>query len=590
MADYSKVKWKDLFAARILSRGYDYFLDGNVWDLKDKDGEVSATVAGTEDYCVTITLADGKISDMDCDCPYASDGNYCKHEAAVLYALTEESEDIDAGAYEEQETDAEYIDNWRAQNDEPKEKPSWLSKLEAEREELKQFISFMSEDEMREMLYQLACNDESLKNRIAAMYSNDIDERLILKLRKMVDNIEYEHSDRSGFIDWRNASDFIGDLIEFLCSNVQPLIDRGMLEEAFELTCYVFLTIGNAEIDDDGDIAIGAGECCEFWKKIVQKSSDMQQERMYDWFSDHIGNDSVYDYMEDYLEDFRMTGFHAKGLLTRRLDELDENIRNGVEDYRINHNGWITYSLIRNINNRIETMAELELPRSEMLSYMEKYTFLPEILIRYAEAVYEAHNSDYAIGLLQKGKTRDAENAFAGSAYSRKLIQFFASQDMKKDLIEELSFQVLNCYQKNLDYIKWLKESSSDEEWIAMREKILDSESCRTVRLDLMQEEKLYDRLMKEILNTGNISTLERYEKDLRSEFPHEIRDMYADYVRNAIGNTYNRKQYRYLVTDLRKMRRYDGGKELAVAIAETWKQEYKRRSALMDELRKAGF
>ena len=48
--------------------------------------------------------------------------------------------------------------------------------------------------------------------------------------------------------------------------------------------------------------------------------------------------------------------------------------------------------------------------------------------------------------------------------------------------------------------------------------------------------------------------------------------------------------QYRYLVTDLRKMRRYDGGKELAVAIAATWKQEYKRRSALMDELRKAGF
>ena len=79
-----------------------------------------------------------------------------------------------------------------------------------------------------------------------------------------------------------------------------------------------------------------------------------------------------------------------------------------------------------------------------------------------------------------------------------------------------------------------------------MREKILDSETCSTVRLDLMQEEKLYDRLMKEILSTGSISTLERYEKDLRSEFPHEIRDMYADYVRGAIGNTSNRKQYRF--------------------------------------------
>lgn len=105
-----------------------------------------------------------------------------------------------------------------------------------------------------------------------------------------------------------------------------------------------------------------------------------------------------------------------------------------------------------------------------------------------------------------------------------------------------------------------------------------------------MREEKLYDRLMKEIVRTGSISTLERYEKDLRSGYSCEIRDMYAGYVRNAVENTSNRKQYRYLVTDLRKIRRYDGGKELAASIAASWKQEYKRRSALMDELRKAGF
>ena len=590
MADYSKIKWKELFAARILSRGYDYYLEGNVWNLHSKDGEISATVAGTEDYCVTITLSDGKITDMVCDCPYAADGNYCKHEAAVLYALTDESDGIEAGACEEQEIDDEHTDNGHAQNDEQNIKTSWLSKIEAEREELKQYLSCMSEDEMRDMLYQLACNDESLRNRIAAMYSNEIDEELILKMRKMVDNIEYEHSDRSGFIDWRHASDFISDLIEFLFDNVKPLIDRGMLEEAFELTCYVFLTIGNAEIDDDGDIAIGAGECCEFWKEIVQKASDVQQERMFDWFSSHIGNGSVYDYMEDYLEDFRMTGFHSKRLLNRRLEELDEIISKEVEEYRNNRDSWITYRLIKNLDNRIETMVELEVPRAEMLSDMEKYTFLPKILIRYAEAVYEARDPDYAIGLLQKGKIRDADNSSAVSAYSRKLIEFYASQDMKSELIEELSFQVMHCYQKELNYINRLKGVISEEKWQIIREDILDSESCRTVRLDLMQEEKLYDRLMKEILASGSISTLERYEKDLRSGHSREIRDMYAEYVRDVVGNTSNRKQYRYLVADLRKIRRYDGGKELAASIAASWKQEYKRRSALMDELRKAGF
>lgn len=572
MIDYGNLKWKELFAARILNRGYDYYLDGNVWDLRDDDGRVSATVAGTEDYSVIITLANGKVTDMDCDCPYAADGNYCKHEAAVLYALTEGAKDNE----EEEEPG--------------KTKPSCLSTLDAEREELRQYISCMSEDEMRDMLYQLACNDESLKNRIAAMYSNDIDEKLILKMRKMVDNIEFEHSDRFGFIDWRHASDFIGDLIEFLYDNVEPLIDRGMLEEAFELTCHVFLTIGNADIDDDGDIVIGTEECREYWNKIVQKSSDAQQEKMYDWFSDHIGNGSVYDYMEDDLEEFRMTGFHSKRLLNKRLEELDEIINIEVEDYRNNKDRWRSYRLIRNIDNRIDTMTELEMPRTEVLSYMEKYSFLPEILIRYAGAVYEDHNSDYAIGLLKKGKVRDADNFFAVNAYSHKLIEFYASQEMKNELVKELSFQVMNCYQQDLNFINRLKELISDEEWLAKREDILASETCSTVRLDLMQKEKLYDRLMKEIIRSGSISTLDRYEKDLRSEYQCEIRDMYADYVRETVGKTSNRKQYQYLVNELRKVRRYDGGKELAESIAASWKQKYKRRPALMDELRKAGF
>lgn len=590
MADYSKTKWKEYFSVRILTRGYNYYLDGNVWDLHTEDGEITATVAGTEDYFVTITLSNGNITDMDCDCPYAADGNYCKHEAAVLYALTEEAEGVEAEVNEEQDVDDECADVDYALNDEQKLKPSWLNKLETEREELKQYITCMSEDEMQEMLYQLACNDESLRNRIAAMYSNEIDEKLILKMKKLVDNIEYEHSDRSGFIDWRHASDFISDLIEFLFDNVKPLINRGKLEEAFELTCYVFLTIGNAEVDDDGDIAIGAGECCEFWKEIVQKASDAQQERIYDWFSNHIGNGSVYDYMEDYLEDLRMTGFHSKRLLSRRLEELDEIISKEVEEYRNNRDGWITYRLIKNLDNRIETMVELEVPRAEVLSYMEKYTFLPKILIRYAETVYEARDPDYAIGLLQKGKIRDADNSSAVSVYSRKLIEFYASQDMKSELIEELSFQVMHCYQKELNYINRLKGAISEEKWQIIREDILEAETCDTVRLDLMREEKLFDRLMKEIVRTGSISTLERYEKDLRSGYSCEIRDMYAGYVRNAVENTSNRKQYRYLVTDLRKIRRYDGGKELAASIAASWKQEYKRRPALMDELRKAGF
>ena len=48
---------------------------------------ISATVSGTELYEVEIFLDHDEVYDMDCDCPYAEDGNYCKHMAAVLYEL-----------------------------------------------------------------------------------------------------------------------------------------------------------------------------------------------------------------------------------------------------------------------------------------------------------------------------------------------------------------------------------------------------------------------------------------------------------------------------------------------------------------------
>lgn len=40
----------------------------------------------------------------------------------------------------------------------------------------------------------------------------------------------------------------------------------------------------------------------------------------------------------------------------------------------------------------------------------------------------------------------------------------------------------------------------------------------------------------------------------------------------------------------LKKISRCEGGDVVARGIADSWKQNYKRRSAMMDELKKAGF
>ena len=80
--------WKNWFQPHILERGRTYFEEGRVSDLERTEDGYIATVEGTEEYEVEILLEGDTIEDMLCDCPYAEDGNACKHMAAVLFAIS----------------------------------------------------------------------------------------------------------------------------------------------------------------------------------------------------------------------------------------------------------------------------------------------------------------------------------------------------------------------------------------------------------------------------------------------------------------------------------------------------------------------
>jgi uncharacterized Zn finger protein len=83
--------WKGLFAPHILKRGESYYDEGLVTIEEISEEEITAVVEGNELYEVQIWLEHGRVNGMDCTCPYAADGNACKHMAAVLY----EAEDTD---------------------------------------------------------------------------------------------------------------------------------------------------------------------------------------------------------------------------------------------------------------------------------------------------------------------------------------------------------------------------------------------------------------------------------------------------------------------------------------------------------------
>lgn len=83
--------WTRYFTSAILNRGRIYWNNGRVGKLQMPDDKTcTSVVRGTHSYHVSARLLSNDKLELDCDCPYAEDGNHCKHEAALLYKIEDE--------------------------------------------------------------------------------------------------------------------------------------------------------------------------------------------------------------------------------------------------------------------------------------------------------------------------------------------------------------------------------------------------------------------------------------------------------------------------------------------------------------------
>lgn len=88
------MNWKRRFRDLILERGKSYYQYGHVQDLSYEDHVYKAKVVGDASYHVEIKIRDDELVYAKCSCPYAASGKYCKHMAAVMYAIDDKGEEL----------------------------------------------------------------------------------------------------------------------------------------------------------------------------------------------------------------------------------------------------------------------------------------------------------------------------------------------------------------------------------------------------------------------------------------------------------------------------------------------------------------
>ena len=548
--------WKNWFQPHILERGRAYFEEDRVSDLERTEDGCTATVEGTEEYEVEILLDGDSIEDMLCDCPYAEDGNACKHMAAVLFAMAAEPSEKRTPAKKERLT------------------PTGL-------------VEKIPDSQLRPLLTELVSADEKLYRALLLRYGETSLDECMKTLKKELASIGRQYAGRDGTIDYYHAGEFSEAIADHIQRQTETLLARNAPVLAFQAGIDALRKYSDYSIDDsDGEYGLIMETMRDMCMDVLAAADETVAEKIFDLLSDCVKSDREDWFVQDFASQMVFSLFVGKRFDEKKLALTDEQIAAltlaGRKDYSSE------YKMKELLTRRFDLMKKLSLPKEELDAFLNRYINYSDIRkLRIRQALDEG-KTDEAIRLLEEGKAADRDKRGLVAEYSEWLMDLYERQGRRDKLIAELEYHVFGLSSGGMEMLNRLKKACTPAQWIEYRERYLSGRNY--YRLELMESEGLWERLMEAVAAAGSLSILDRYEAALKKRYPNEMLGAYACILTQEAAAASDRKRYQELVRYLKKLKRYPGGAEQAAQLAEDWRTRYIRRRAMMEELRNAGF
>ena len=562
------MNWKKLFAIHILERGYDYYCDDAVENMEISDDIIRADVIGTEDYEVEISLSNGEVTEMYCSCPYALDGRNCKHMAAVLYEWSEN--------YMDEEEETERTDLLKSE--------FTINSYEKKRTVVEELVVGAKEEDVRSFLMSILTEDEKLLLRFHNMVNKQVTLEDVNNYIRQIDVIADRYLGRNYFISYYEAKGFISELQEIIDEDICSMIDNGNYLSAFEIINYIFVLIGDVDMDDsDGGTGMLADRIYQLWVELLSKVSPEDKDKMFNWFTAHLDG-SVIDYLEEYIEQIIMEEFEEKEFAQAKLEFVESMIERSEKK----ESDWSrSYAVGKWAVRYLEMLKVQKASKEQIEEICKRYWNNSSVRRYYIEMYMKKKDYNRVLQVLDESILLDKEYKGLISEYSEKKKEIYRLLGNKNAYLEQLWKLVLEHEPGDLELYRELKKQYSTEEWLVKREEVFKKLPTYANVERLYKEEKLYDRLLGYVLSSPGLYALQEYESVLKKEYPKQILDKYKDEVNKMAVHTSDRKHYSYLVSLLRKMQDIKGGIKLVEIIVGEWKVKYRNRPAMMDELRK---
>lgn len=423
-----------LAGERSFGRGEAYFADGAVRSLRTRGESIEAKVQGTHTYRARLWVEDGELH-YSCTCPFAHDGNFCKHCVAAGVAWIAAGGDVESVA--------------SAQAD------------------IRNFLQGLKKEELVSMLLEQAEEDEHLHLRLTARAARSGKGDPDLSVwRQAIDDAVSTYD----FVSYEESYDHMSG-IEEVIESIEDLLKDGHAEGVIELAEYGLRAVeeGLEHVDDSDGWMSGLLERLQdlHLAACVQARPDPEAlaERLFEWEME-TDYDTFYRAASTYADILGETGLALYRRLAQAAWAKVAVIGPGEEDPN-------RYGSRFRITSVMETLARVSGDIEELIAVKSRDLSKPYDFLQIAEIYREAGKTDLALDWAERGW-----NAFPKAQRDGRLREFIAEVYHRRGRHDEAMAMAWEAFAERPDFgmYRMLEEHARKaRQWTSWREKALSA-------------------------------------------------------------------------------------------------------------------
>ena len=565
---------------RILVRGEEYYETGAVSELEeDSPGEWTATVEGTENYNVEISMDGKEIESWYCDCPY--DGEICKHVIATLLAIRDNEKKVNRSAFSKVKVEVEeavVID---------------------ETVDIQQLLSFVNPQELSQFIYEYATMHLEFKtallNRFMAkeLSATSKEKDYRVEIQKVFNDSYYNKKPRyhNRYDDFDCDWETVFNRMDIFLEKADFFLNVGNIDTTIDIALQTLRSIGENYEDgllynDDlypsdyceqaGDLLIKVIEHPKTTQK--QKTAILQELGQLAKLSTYRDYD-LYD-IDELLMKINLSVQPAEKAL-ELIDKLLEERKD-------------TYDLYQIVLRKVNLLTGLH-EEQKAADTIRQYLYLTEIREMEVDKLIASCQYDEAIRLLNEGIEIAEKEEHIGTVdeWLKTKLRIYEMTHQTSDVINTCRLLFVSGRDR-LEYYSKLKTLVPKEEWKSFLDTMMKETQFSKYfsfgendEAEIYVREKDYERLFMLLLsvNYNQLKALMKYAHHLKNTHSEPLIAMYASLLNDYAEQNMGRNHYEFVAQALLCAKKLNGGQEAVKRLVAEFRIKYKRRPAMMEVL-----